>query len=178
MKAFIIIVAFLGMSITSFSQDKKVKNNEEGTMKAVELPEIVIKTAGKDFSFYLPDKHPDPNVKKLEDEFIAYNIGTDYEGYDSYLVVFEGKKGTLSATYNANGKLTGVVENYKNIQLPAPVIYSIYKSYPGWKIVNDKYLYSQEDGDIIKKEYNLKIKKDKETINLKVNPKGEIISKS
>lgn len=178
MKSFIIIALFLGMYITSYSQNKTEGGNNDGTMKSVDLPEIVIKNAGKDFSFYLPDKNPDPSVQKLQKEFIAYNLGKDYEGFDTYLVIFEGEKGILTGTYDSNGKLTSVVEKYDNVQLPAPVIYSIYKAYPGWQIVNDKFLYTQENGDITKKEYNLKLKKDKETIKLKVNPQGEIIAKS
>ena len=54
-------------------------------------------------------------------------------------------------------------------------IFSIYKKYPGWRIVNDQFLYTQEDGDIIKKQYNLKVKKNKKTRRLVVQPNGEII---
>jgi hypothetical protein len=176
MKSLIIIALFL-ICTTSHSQNKE-GSNDEGTMKSVDLPEVVVKHAGKDFSYYLPDKNPDLSVKKLQSEFIAYNLGKDYEGFDNYLVILEGEKGILTATYDSNGKLTSVVEKYDNIQLPAAVIYSIYKAYPGWQIVNDKFLYTQESGDVTKKEYNLKLKKDKETIKLKVNPKGEIIEKT
>lgn len=177
MKAALIIVLVLGMHITLFSQNKVGdRNDDEGIMNPVDLPEIVIKNAGKDFSYYLPDRNPDPSVTQLQKEFIAYNLGKDYEGFDNYLVILEGKKGKLTATYDSNGKLTSVVEKYSNTQLPTPVIYSIYKSYPGWQIVNDKYLYTQENGDVSRKEYNLKLKKDKEIIKLKVNPKGEIIA--
>ena len=178
MKAVLIIALVLGMHITSYSQNKIGEGNDEGNMNTVDLPEIVIKNAGKDFSYYLPDKNPDPSVKQLQKDFIAYNLGKDYEGYDNFLVILEGQKGILTATYDSNGKLTSVVEKYTNTQLPTPVIYSIYKAYPGWQIVNDKYLYTQENGDVTKKEYNLKLKKNNETIKLKVNPKGEIISKS
>ena len=176
MKTFLIIVLVLGIHITSFSQNKESEGNDEKAMKSVDLPEIVIKNAGKDFSYYLPDKNPDPSVKKLQSEFIAYNLGKDYQGYDNYLVILEGEKGILTATYDANGKLTSVVEKYNDTQLPIPVIYSVYKAYPGWQIVNDKYLYTQENGDITKKEYNLKLKKENEIIKLKVNPKGDIIA--
>ncbi|OOG78807.1 hypothetical protein [Flavobacterium sp. A45] len=176
MKTVLIIALVLGIHITSFSQSKSEEGNDEGTMNAINLPEIVIKNAGKDFSYYLPDRNPDPSVIQLQKEFIAYNLGKDYEGFDNYLVILEGKKGILTATYDSNGKLTSVVEKYTNTQLPTPVIYSVYKAYPGWHIVNDKYLYTQENGDIKKKEYNLKLKKDNETIKLKVNPKGEIIA--
>ena len=71
--------------------------------------------------------------------------------------------------------MTSVVEDYKNIKLPTAVIYSVYKNFPGWQIVNDKYLYTQEEGDVIKKEYNLKIKKDKDVRKLTVNPNGDIL---
>ena len=176
MKTILIIALILGIHITSFSQNKESEGNDVKAMKTVELPEIVIKNAGKDFSYYLTDKNPDPNVRKLQSDFIAYDLGKDYEGYDNFLVILEGEKGILTATYDSNGKLTSVVEKYNNTQLPIPVIYSVYKAYPGWQIVNDKYLYTQENGDIKKKEYNLKLKKENETIKLKVNPKGEIIA--
>ncbi|PZX92147.1 hypothetical protein DOS84_16515 [Flavobacterium aquariorum] len=178
MKAVLIIALVLGMHITSYSQDKIIEGNDEGNMNTVDLPEIVIKNAGKDFSYYLPDKNPDITVNQLEKEFVAYDLGKDYEGYENYLVILSTGKGSLSATYDVNGKLTSVVEKYTDTMLPHPVIYSVYKAYPGWQIVNDKYLYTQENGDVTKKEYNLKLKKDNEVIKLKVNPKGEIISKS
>lgn len=175
MKTVLVILLVFGIHVTLFSQNE-MEGNDEKSMKSVELPEIVIKNAGKDFSYYLPDKNPDPSVKKLQSDFIAYNLGKDYEGYDNFLVILEGEKGILTATYDSNGKLTSVVEKYNNTQLPIPVIYSVYKAYPGWQIVNDKYLYTQENGDIKKKEYNLKLKKENEIIKLKVNPKGEIIA--
>jgi hypothetical protein len=173
MKPFIIVLFLLGLVTSSYAQDKKGTGEE---IKATELPEVVIRSVGKDFSVYLPDKNPDAKVRALQEQFVAYNLGKDYQGYESFLVIMEVDGGSLSATYNENGKLTSVVENYKDVKLPRQVIYSIYKAFPGWEIVNDKFLYSQEDGDIIKKQYNLKIKKDKETKKLVVHPNGEIVS--
>ncbi len=175
MKSFIIILFFLGFITSSYSQDKKSSDSEEGILKSEQLPEVVIRSAGKDFSVYLTDKNPDASVRGLEEEFISYNLGKDYEGFDTYLVTMETKNGSLAATYNGNGKLTRVVENYKNVQLPSKVIYSIYKEFPGWQIINDKFLYTQEDGDIIKKQYHLKIKKNNEVRKLVVHPNGEIL---
>jgi hypothetical protein len=175
MKSFIIILLFLGFITSSYSQDKKSSDSEEESLKSEQLPEVVIRSAGKDFSVYLTDKNPDASVRGLEEEFISYNLGKDYEGFDTYLVTMETKNGSLAATYNGNGKLTRVVENYKNVQLPSKVIYSIYKEFPGWQIINDKFLYTQEDGDIIKKQYHLKIKKNNEVRKLVVHPNGEIL---
>jgi len=182
MKTVLIIALVLGINITTFSQNNEsggnnesVGNNEKA-LKSVELPAIVIKSAGKDFSVYFPDKNPDEGVLKLQSDFVAYNLGRDYQGFDNYLVIMEGKNGVLTATYDSNGKLTSVIEKYQNTQLPSSVSYSVYKAYPGWQIVNDKYLYSQENGEIVKKEYSLKLKKENEIIKLKVNPKGDIIA--
>jgi hypothetical protein len=174
MKAISIILLFLSSVTVSFSQDK-ASNSGKGSIKMEELPAVVIKSAGKDFSIYLPDRNSDPSVREIEDQFIAYDLGRDYEGFESYLVIMETAKGSLTATYNQNGKLTSVIENYKDIKLPNSVIYSVYKAFPGWQIINDKYLYSQKEGDVIKKEYNIRIKKDKEIRKLVVNPFGQII---
>lgn len=176
MKAYIIAMLALGITSLSYSQDKMNDDSEVINYTVENLPAVVIKNAGKDFSIYLPDRNPDSNIRKLENEFIAYNLGKDYEGFDTYLVVMEINNGSLAATYNEKGKLIHVVENYKNIQLPSKVIFSIYKSFPDWEIVNDKYLYSQKEGDIQKKQYHLKIKKGNQTRKLTVHPNGEILA--
>lgn len=175
MKFYVIILLALGLTTVSYSQDK-MDTNSKGNIDIENLPAVVIKSAGSDFSVYLPDRTLDEKVRKLEDSFIAYNLGKDYEGYDTYLVIMEIKGGSLSATYNEKGKLVSVVENYKDIKLPGDVIYSVYKKFPGWEIVNDKYLYTQKEGDVLKKQYHLKIKKGKETRKLTVYPNGEIIA--
>jgi len=172
MKSFIIVVLFLGITFFVYSQKKP---QEEGRLDIINLPEIVIKRAGADFSVYVKDNNRDPNVNRLEERFIAYDLGKDYEDYQEYLLTMKSKNGVLAATYNEKGKLIRVVENYKNVALPSQVIYSIYKNYPGWTIVNDKYLYSQADGDIIEKQYNIKIKKGKEMHKLKIHANGEIL---
>ncbi|TGD58222.1 hypothetical protein [Flavobacterium humi] len=174
MRLISIILFFLVVNTFSYSQSK-MNSSSNGNVDVDELPAVVIKSAGKDFSVYLPDRNPDSSVRKLQDNFIAYDLGKDYEGYELYLVTMQLEKGSLAATYNENGKLISVVEVYKNVKLPSAVIYSVYKAFPGWEIINDKFLYTQEDGDVTKKEYTLKIKKDKETKKLVVNPNGEIL---
>lgn len=176
MKTFFITLLFLGLIIPATSQEKNSKQERgQGLMKVEELPAVVIKRVGADFSVYIPYSNPDKNIRTLEEQFIAYDIGKDFEGYENYLVIMETKNGSLSASYNEKGKLIRVVENYKKIRLPNDVIYSIYRSYPGYTIINDKYLYTQEDGDILKKQYNLKIKKGKKRLKLTVRPNGEIL---
>jgi hypothetical protein len=174
MKAFLFFILFFSLTTNSYSQGEII-SPKDAEIKMADLPAVVIKSVGKDFSIYLPDRNPDQGVKALQKHFISYNLGKDYEGYDSYLVVFESSQGSLSAAYNENGKLTSVVENYENVKLPGKVIYAIYSKYPGYTIVKDKFTYTQEQGDIKQKEYNLKIKKDNEIIKLVIKPTGEII---
>lgn len=174
MKSIICLLAIVGFTLTGYSQDKTYQSEESMSLK--KLPEIVIKRAGNDFSVYLPEfENQDAKIKQLQESFIAYDLGKDYEGYENYLVTMKVKDGSLVATYNEKGKLTRVVEKYENVKLPMDVIYGVYKTYPGWKISNDKYLYSQEDGDITQKQYNLKLTKDKETKKIVVNSKGEVL---
>lgn len=171
MKSFIIIFLFLGITSSSYSQDE----TEKGKMKIEELPGVVIKRIGSDFSIYIPDNNPDQSVKAVEEKFIAYDLGKENEGYEEYLLIMEVKNGSLAATYDEKGKLTRVVEDFRNVKLPSQVIYSVYRTYPQWSIVNDRFLYTQEEGAVIKKQYNLKIKKGKETRKLVVRPNGEIL---
>ena len=183
MKTIMIAAMILGFNITAFSQntnsegnDKKAISTKEKGMTPMELDKVVIK-AGKNISYYLPDSNADldTNIKSLENEFIAYNVGNDYEDYERYFVEFRQGKGHLSATYDSNGKLISVVEKYHDIRLPLSISYSVLKTYPGWQIVGDKYTYSQKNGEVTKKEYTVKLKKENETIKLKVSPKGDII---
>lgn len=171
-----IVLIFLIVSSLSFSQNKNnLRDLNNDNLELRELPEIVLTKIGDDFSIYLPDKHPDANVTQMQDFFIAYDLGKDYEGYDTYLVIMKNDKGTLTAKYNHKGKLINVIEKYENITLPNEVLYAVTKTFPGWNIVNDRYLYAQSEGHINRKEYAIKIKKENKTKKLLLSSSGEIL---
>ena len=176
MKTFILFL-FLSIFTFSFSQSNmsssKTTSNENFDIE--ELPEIVLSKIGDDFSIYLPDKNPDLSVREMQKFFIAYDLGKDYEGYDNYLVLMKNDKGTLTATYNDQGKLVRVVEKYENVTLPNEVIFSVLKQFPGWGFVDDKFHYTQADGNVKKKIYTVKIKNGNQTKKLMVTPDGEIV---
>jgi hypothetical protein len=84
------------LAISSYSQDKQTKQDRhEGLMKVEDLP-AVIKRIGADF-WVVPDNHPDKDVRRGREKFIAYDIGTDYKGAESYLLIMP-KNSSLSAT--------------------------------------------------------------------------------
>jgi hypothetical protein len=176
MKVLLMVFFFLGLGTLSYSQNGNSKDVKNGSLKAEELPEVVIMRAGKDFSSYLPDRNPDVAVTSIQNEFIAYDLGENAEGYDTFLVILENSKGSLVATYNEKGKLMTVVEKYENVQLPPAVIYAVYKQFPGWNIVKDKFLYTQKQGDVQKKQYSIKLKKDNKIQTIMVHPTGEIVN--
>lgn len=173
MKVLIFCLLFFVCATVTYSQEQKVDNKLN--VEITNLPEVVIHKAEKDFSVYLRDNNPDKHVNRLQEKFISYDIGRDYEGAKEYLVVMRLRKGSLAATYDGMGKLTRVVEKYKNVRLPDKVLVSVFKNYPEWSIVNDKLLYTQSQGAILNNEYSLKIKKDKEVRRLVVNPNGDIL---
>jgi hypothetical protein len=55
-------------------------------MKVEELPAVVIKELELIFSLY-SDNHPDKDVRRMQEKFIAYDIGTDYQGSENYLLL-------------------------------------------------------------------------------------------
>ncbi|WP_016989835.1 hypothetical protein [Flavobacterium sp. ACAM 123] len=174
MKAYLnVIILFFGLTTLPYSQTKNT-----GPLSMKKFSAVVMKSIGDDFAVYLPDRNTDPKVKALHNNFITCDLVLNYEGYETYLAYMEIKGRSLATTYNENGKLLRVIENYKDVILPSKVISEIYKKFPGWEIVNDKYVYSQNEGDIIKKQYNLKIKKGNESRKLTVHPNGEIITQN
>ena len=87
MKSFIVGLLFLSLTSLSLAQEKKSLSGE----RVDQLPEVVIESAGDEFSVYLPDNNRDRTVRKVEDTFISYRLGKDFEGYENYMVFFKLK---------------------------------------------------------------------------------------
>ncbi len=178
MKAIINVLLLSVVTTISYAQHKAESKLNDLGVNNIDLSEVVIKSAGKEMSTYVRDINLDPKVAQLQKIFIDSNLGKNADGFDSILVVvkLENGQGRILATYNGNGKLTSVEETYKNVVLPISISRSVYKEYPGWQIVNDKYKYSQENGESIKKEYRITMKKDNKTQKITVIPVGEVVA--
>jgi hypothetical protein len=59
MKTFIITLLFLSLTISSYSQEKY--SYERRSYEGRRFTHVVIKSAGDDFSIYLPDRNADPS---------------------------------------------------------------------------------------------------------------------
>lgn len=177
MKSIINLLVVLAITSTTYAQNNEevntanLKKNETNT-----LPAVVIKRVGEDFSIYIPEiESPDSKIKMIQKEFIAYDLGKDAEGYDEFLVMLTIKDGSLVARYNEKGKLMSVIEKYNNVRMPNDVVLNILKQYPGWKIVKDRYSYSQKDGTIIKKQYDVILEKDNKVKQVVYNSNDGLI---
>ncbi len=172
MKKTCMYLLILGMIFPIFAQEKI----SDVYYESGELPAVVLKKAGEEFSVYYPDNsNPDSRVLELQSSFISYNLGKDFEGHDSYLLVLEVEGGMLSATFNDTGKLLSVVERYENAKLPKKVRLNLAKKFPEWTLVRDKFLYVQRNGEVKRKQYKIIMKKDNKIRRVVVNEEGEII---
>jgi len=172
MKTVCMYLLVLGFIIPSIAQDRLY----EELYESGELPAVVLKKAGEEFSVYYPDtSNPDSRVLELEKTFISYKLETEKGKLKSYLLLFELEDGFLSASFNERGKLTSVVEKFKNVKLPELVRESLAKKFPEWSLVKDKFLYVQKNGSVKIKEYKIIMKKGNKTRRIVVNEDGIII---
>lgn len=185
MKAIIKVILLCVITTVSYSQNKKVKKTTSSVpANNTEMQEVVIISSGKNALAYVRDKNVDLKVTKLQDTFMAYDINNHKGLYGADFIPsnievsfeLESGDGILRATYDEKRKLISVVENYDNVALPYSVSKYVYKEYPGWKIVSDKYNYSQENGIVTNKEYKLTMTKDNKTKKIKVNPVDELVA--
>jgi len=162
----------IGLGIPVFAQEKQSDDFYESN----ELPAVVLKKAGDEFSVYYPDNtNPDSRVLKLENKFISYKIDNDFQGKTEYLLLLEIEGGALAATFNKKGKLISVVEKFENIKLPEKIRKKLAVEYPEWNIVKDKFLYVQKIGKIKRKEYKIIMKKGNKIKRIVVDEDGMII---
>jgi hypothetical protein len=177
MKSIIKLLVVLVISSTTYGQNYKKVNTAELKKNVTDtLPAVVIKRVGEDFSIYIPEiESVDSKIKMIQKEFIAYDLGKDAEGYDEFLVMLSIKDGSLVARYNEKGKLMSVIEKYNNVRMPNDVVLNILKQYPGWKIVKDRYSYSQKEGSIIKKQYDVILEKDNKVKQVVYNSNNGLI---
>jgi len=172
MKTVCVYLLAIGMMFPVLAQE----NLYDELYESGELPAVVLKKAGEEFSVYYPDNsNPDSRVLALEKMFISYKLVANEDRLNSYLVLFELEDGFLSASFNEKGKLISVVEKFKNVKLPEKVRKSLAEKFPEWSLLKDKFLYVQKYGSVKIKEYKIIMKKGNKIRRVVVNEDGVII---
>lgn len=106
-------------------------------------------------SFYDFVKHP---IRYLKHNIDLENFSR--EDADSWLKVnIKSNKGKAIAIYDEDFQLKEVYMNFENFYPSRQFIESFYKDYPGWTVLNLKYLAYGNDSELHKQVYRLKIEK-------------------
>jgi hypothetical protein len=174
MKALIISLLLVIFTHTTYGQMPIPTEFENENSGADALPGIVMRTNGKTLETYVPDKHSDAAVSGLQRKFVDYFTAKNGKDDPTYRLCLEIERGTIVASYDDDQKLVRVDETYKRVKLPNAVLSSVLKDFPGWKITDDTYYYSQENGVVTKKQYLLKIEKEDKNRTIIVYANGQI----
>ncbi|MGC6430312.1 MAG: hypothetical protein ACON5F_04650 [Jejuia sp.] len=166
MKTVVSSIVILFLSCLSFAQ-------------TIALPETVISET-LNYSDLDISKNRCAYVQKLEHALLNYNHSNILDLFDDkddiYQVTFKTPQGSITASFNKDGKIIKTQEVYKNVRLPRMVLDVVSQKFPKYAIVEDKYFvkYNSEVSGL-KQEYQIKLKNDKTVIVLKTSAKGELI---
>jgi hypothetical protein len=170
MKTLVITLLFVCLTNASYSQKSMAVDSENENIKTALVPD----TNHTASDVYLPDEHPDAAVRELQKQFENHSIPKNHKEGSLNKISMKIERGTIEAQYDENQRLIRVNETYKRVKLPAVVVSSVQKEYPGWQITHDTYFYAQENGVVTKKEYNLKIENENRKRNIVVYADGQI----
>jgi hypothetical protein len=90
---------------------------------------------------------------------------------ESYLLIMQTK--TVLCQHIMVKEINSRRRNYKNVDCLTKWFFNL-QNLPDYTIVNDKYLYTQEEGDILKNNITLK-SKGKRMLKLTVRSNGDIV---
>ena len=157
---------FVGFVIPCFSQ--------------VTMPEIIVAATRYKYLSAVDNKELAQPVKMLERTAATFDVKNSefYEDeYDEYYISFYIPQGNILATYNNDGKLLRTAERYKNIALPKAVSAAFIKKYPDWGIPKNVYLVTYEEEKGASKVWKVLMNKGDKRMRVKVNEKGDFITK-
>ncbi len=144
----------------------------------IELAEVSLDV---NFEYYdaVSSKVVSVPVKMLEKEAAFYNLkassiyNSEFETFEVSFVIPEGR---IVAEYAKDGKIIRTIERFKNIELPRSIVDEVAERYPDWTIAEDAYKVDYYgESEIAKKQYKLKLEKDKSRKTIKFNGEGEIL---
>ena len=165
-------------TVVAINQNKDLKalSNLNTTNKAT------VKTVGVNATYLNSSVFTDnaAYVKNLQQHASKYDVKkSDVYNHSSssstYNVDFSTKKGDMTVTYDSDGQISSSQERYKNVALPRPVIVSIMKTYPSWRLDSNICNINYKHNKGVLTSYKVKISKGNQTKTVKSDDKGNII---
>ena len=97
---------------------------------------------------------------------------TANENYDSYLVTFISRNGSLEADFDKKGRLLQTRQQFKNVVLPQEIRKDVFSAHNGWSLTKAKYSARTEGEVLAKANYSIQIEKGNEKQNLKIDARS------
>ena len=142
------------------------------------LPEVEIYAMNYKYLNSIDNKSATLDIRKLEQKVANYDLqSADFyvEDYDLYKVTFYIPDGIIVAAYDSEGEVLYTIERFKDTKLPKPVIKSVNKKFPGWKITKDVYKLSYKKKDGAKKTYKITLDNGVKKLRVKTDENGTFI---
>ena len=168
MKKIMIGLLVIAFNIQAYAQDEK----------AIVLPEVVIHAVNYKYISSVNSEAGDLSVALLEQKVANYNIkdaDVYVDEFKLYNVSFYIPDGYILAAYDGEGKILHTIEKFKNSKLPASVMATITKEYPGWSISRNIYRVNYSIAQGTKKRYKFTLDNGWERIKVKVDENGKLL---
>ena len=168
MKKLLIGLFAIGLITQTYAQVTEVEK----------LSEIVIVATNYKYLNQVDYKKAAVPVELLQRKVATFDLkNADFyqDDYDSYLVSFYIPEGKILAAYDNDGKIIRTIERYKNVTLPMPILKSVTKRFPGWKISKDVYLINYHYKKGVKKKYKLKLENGDKILRVKIDAEGNFM---
>ena len=142
------------------------------------LPEVEVRAMNYEYLNSIDNKSATVDIRKLEQKVANYDLqSADFyiEDYDLYKVTFYIPEGIIVAAYDNDGIILYTIERFEDTKLPKPVMKSVNKKFPGWKISKDVYKlsYTKEYG--AKKTYKITLDNGVKKLRVKTDENGNFI---
>ncbi|WP_053992886.1 hypothetical protein [Mangrovimonas sp. TPBH4] len=116
-------------------------------------------------------------IVDLESKVAKFNIST-FEDFErpsednTYEVNFKSEKGSIIVSYDKDGNIVSTNEHFEDIKLPKEVRETVFKSHPGWFLLETDYYVDYDYNEPSHKFYKVKIGNGEDKLNLKLDPSG------
>jgi hypothetical protein len=166
MKNLTVVIIALAVCVTSFAQEKVLKEMKAEKINKSAAPEAVVVQAQKDFPKATPVQYYSVGeTSKSEDWKISEEVNFDQgDKVQHYGVHLQGEGGEYQALYDDNGKLVMSKQYEKDTALPKPIAETLSKDFPGAKAKSDGHVKVIHHSGVKKEYYDVVLEDGKHLI--------------
>ncbi|OMP29917.1 MULTISPECIES: hypothetical protein [Mangrovimonas] len=171
MKTLIFWVLCIALGNLGFSQTGLIE------IDLAEMNVVSNKTIHMDYLKEITYDNTAKYIVDLESKVAKFNINT-YDEFErpsednTYDVNFKSEKGSIIVSYDKDGNIVSTDEHFEDIKLPQEVRETVFKSHPGWFLLETDYYVNYDYNEPTHKYYKVKIGNGEDRLSVKVDPSG------